>query len=441
MPSVGIVGGGPGGLALAHELASVGYRVTVFETEADLGGLARSFQLGDVRIERYYHFICAGDTGYFRKLRELGIEDTLHWKPCSMGFLYAGRLYPFNSPLDLLRLDAIGIDGRLRYGLFVLYCSFIKNWRSLDKVSAERWLVALLGRATYEATWHPLLKVKFGDHHHQISAAWVWHRVHRVARSRKTPLHRERLGHLEGGTDTLISALAAESERLDVTLLPGQPVKTVLIEGERAVGLQTINGKRWPFDYVVTTVPLPILLDMAPRLPADYASQLAVIDYIGVICLTLRLRHPLTGNFWLNINDRRVPSNGYIEYTRLNTTMTPDGSAILYVPQYLPRSHEHFHLSDERLLQEHLKGLTVVNRQFSADWIIDYAVSRDPFAQVICPTGFAHSIPSHETPIRNLYLLESSQLYPSDRTISGTIDLARRVALIIAQDETSERAT
>ncbi len=38
-PSVGIIGGGPGGLAAAHDLRLAGHRVTVYEAEARLGGM------------------------------------------------------------------------------------------------------------------------------------------------------------------------------------------------------------------------------------------------------------------------------------------------------------------------------------------------------------------------------------------------------------------
>ena len=70
MAKIGIIGGGPAGLALAHELSACGLEVSLFEAAPELGGLARSFRFGDVTIERYYHFICGADTGYFRKLSE-----------------------------------------------------------------------------------------------------------------------------------------------------------------------------------------------------------------------------------------------------------------------------------------------------------------------------------------------------------------------------------
>lgn len=437
MSTIGIIGGGPAGLALAHDLCRSGHKICLYESATEFGGLARSFQFGDMRAERYYHFICADDTGYFRKLRELGLDDRLRWRPTKMGFYYNGQLYPFSSAFDLLKFDGISLPGRLRYGVLTLYCSLTKHWEHLDTTPAEQWLVRTLGREAYMTMWYPLLKVKFNHYHDQISAAWIWHRVHRVARSRRTPLHKEQLGYLEGGTDVLVDKIVAELQESNAALQAGQVVSRILIDRGRAVGLETTQGEKVYCDYVVSAIPLPIFLRITPDLPEEYAKELASIDFLGVVCLTLRLRHSLSENYWLNVNDPRVPFNGCIEYTNLNPDMTPDGTTILYVPYYLPRNHERFLQSEEHLLNECMEALQVLNLEFRPDWVIDCVVSRDPYAQVVCATGFAQRMPSHRTPVKNLFLIESSQLYPSDRTISGTIDLARNVAALIEEDQRS----
>jgi protoporphyrinogen oxidase len=439
--TIGIVGGGPAGLALADDLSRAGSGVTLFEAAPELGGLARSFALGDLRIERYYHFLCSGDTGYFRKLGELGLTDTLRWRPTKMGFFYRGRLYPFSSAGDLLRFDGIPPLGRLRYGFLALRCSLSERWQALDAIPGEGWLKRFLGDEAYMATWYPLLRVKFDRFHDRISAAWVWHRIHRVARSRRTPLHRERLGFLAGGTDTLVAALEASLRGRGVRLLPGTPVARILIEGGAARGIETADGVRWPFDAVVSAVPLPHFVRLAPDLPEGYRAALAAIDFIGVVCVVLRLKQPISESFWLNVNDERVPFNGCIEYTNLNPEMTPDGSSILYVPFYLPRDHERFAYSDERLVDDCVRALGLLNPRFRPDWVLQTAVSRDPYAQVICTAGFAARVPPHTTPVRDLFLIDSTQLYPADRTISGTIDLAHEVAGLLAEPAASAGAT
>ena len=437
MVTVGIIGGGPAGLALAYDLSRSGIEVSLFEAASELGGLARSFRFGDITIERYYHFICGADSGYLRSIGDLGMEDVVCWQPTRMGFFYDDRLYPFSSALDLLRFSGISFSSRLRYGLTMLYFSWIGDWRRLDRRRAEPWLISLLGREGYDATWYPLLAVKFPGIYDQISAAWVWHRVHRVANSRKTLFHQERLGYLKGGTQTLIDAFESQLKEAGMELATATSVRRILVEGDRAVGLETAAGEERRFDYVVSAVPLPVFLRMAPGgVHTDYFERLETIGFIGVVCIILRLRRPLTENFWTNVNDPRIPFNGFIEHTNLNP-LTPDGSTIAYVPYYLPQTHERFRYSDRRLLDECLESLALVSPELRREDVMDYAVSRDPYAQVICPAGFADFVPGHQTPIDRLYLIESSQLYPSDRTISGTLDLARNVARLIRATEGS----
>src|SRR5262249_34920443 len=155
------------------------------------------------------------------------------------------------------------------------------------------------------------------------------------------------------------------------------------------------------FDTIIAAVPLPLFVRMTPELPESYRARIAGIDYIGVICIVLRLRRRLTEHFWLNVNDERVPFNGCIEYTNLNAEMTPDGSTILFVPDYLARSAERFSRTDEGLFDECVAALAAIRSDFSREWVIDWAVSKDPYAQPICATGFGEQIPAHQTPIDN----------------------------------------
>jgi protoporphyrinogen oxidase len=431
MATVGIVGGGPAGVGLAYRLSRAGHKATVFEAAPELGGLARSFRLGDVQIERYYHFICATDHAYFEYLRDLEIESTLRWANTRMGFFHNGTLYPFNGALDLLACGALAPRDRVRYGALTAYCAARTNWHALDAIPAKKWLIDILGLEAYRVMWQPLLEVKFHDFHDQISAAWVWHRIHRVARSRGTLLAKERLGFLAGGTDVLVNALVDAARAKGATFHTSTPVNRIVHDGRTVKGIETSAGERYDFDYVVSAVPLPHFLRMTPDLPPHYQERLAKIDFIGVICVVLRTRRPVSDNYWVNVNDPRVPFNGFIEYTNLNPDMTGDGTRIVYVPYYLPRSHKRFAFSDESMTADAIASLSIVNHSFGPKDVIDTAVSRDPYAQVICSTGFRLRAPEHQTPIDRLLLVESSQLYPSDRTISGTLELATRVADVI----------
>jgi protoporphyrinogen oxidase len=78
-----------------------------------------------------------------------------------------------------------------------------------------------------------------------------------------------------------------------------------------------------------------------------------------------------------------------------------------------------------------LAGLRIVHPELKEDWVLGYRVFRDRYAQAICTVNFAQRIPPIRSAVRGLLMTDSTQLYPSDRTISGMIGQARRVAEIV----------
>jgi protoporphyrinogen oxidase len=428
---VAVLGGGPAGLATGLRLLQQGVDVTLFERAGTLGGLAGSFDFDGLRVEKYYHFICAGDDGIVALAGELGLQ--IRWKATRTSFFHEGRHYGFSSALDLLRFGPVPFIGRIRFGLHILRAKYTEDWRRVDDETAVNWLKHQIGEAAYQVIWHPLLSVKFGHYYEQISAAWIWHRVHRVAIGRRHPLDKEKYGHIVGGTDRLIGGMEAQIRRLGGAIQTNAAVEQILAEDMRAVGVR-VSGTDLPFDAVVSAVPLPVYIQLLPESCGDYRRQLQDIEYLGIACMILKVRHPITHSFWLNINDSRIAFNGIIEYSNLTGPDYYEGHSIIYVPFYLPPDAGRFAYSDEQMFEEYVKALKLVNPDFERDWILGYRVFKDRFAQAVCKVGFGQRIPLPAAPIRGLYLLDSTQLYPSDRTISGMIELANRVSAQIGGD-------
>ena len=51
LPSVGVIGGGPGGLTSAMLLASKGFNVTLFEKGANVGGRSAPIMVGHSKLD------------------------------------------------------------------------------------------------------------------------------------------------------------------------------------------------------------------------------------------------------------------------------------------------------------------------------------------------------------------------------------------------------
>ena len=409
---VGIIGGGISGLAAALRLAAQGHHVEIFQRETTLGGLVGTFDLGGTRIEHFYHFLCAGDVGYFELCRELGLANRIRFTRPRTGFYYEGRGYGFTSALDLLRFSAIPFQQRLRFGVFALEARMREEWAQLDRLTAQPWLIDRLGQRAYDVIWEPLLRLKFGADAERISAAWVWHRIHRVARSKG------RMGYLEGGTALLLETLTAELVRRGVVIHTGKPVARILAQSDHVIGLATADGTEYACDTVISTVPLTILADLLPAGFDEFEERLRAIRYIGVACVSIKLRRAVSQYFWLNINDRRIPFNGIIEFTNLNPL---DGEHVAYVPYYVPVGSGTYRMPDDQLIAQTWQGLRLVAPGLRDEDPVAAHVARAPFAQAICPTGFLESVPAQRAPVGGLHALDSVFLYPEDRTQSGNI--------------------
>src|ERR1700733_972765 len=206
MARVVVIGAGAMGLMSAYRASKDGHEVDLLEAAPEPGGMAGHFDFGGISLERFYHFVCRSDQPTVDLLSELGLGNQLHWVPTSMGFFYRGRLNEWGNPFALLKLRGMGLWAKFRYALFAYICTKRESWPALENVSAKDWIIRWCGQRTYDQLWRPLFDFKFYEFSDNISAAWMWTRMRRVGRSRKSMMQEE-LGYIEGGSKTLVDAL------------------------------------------------------------------------------------------------------------------------------------------------------------------------------------------------------------------------------------------
>ena len=420
--NIGVIGAGPMGLALAYYLCQGEHRVTIYEAGPVIGGMSASFDFSGTSIERYYHFICAGDKPMFALLRELGLEDALSWRETRMGYFINGTMHEWGNPVALLRLPNLDPVSKFRYGLHAFLSTKRHDWRPLDSLEATSWIRRWVGKRAYDLLWRRLFELKFYEYSQTLSAAWIWTRIKRVGTSRYN-LMREKLGYLEGGSDTLLSVLRERIEDMGGKILLRAPVEKVLIEDGAVVGIR-VRGSDIPHDAVFSTAPLPFVPDMIPDLPQDVLSSIRSLKNLAVICVIFKLRKPLTDKFWVNINDDRMDIPGIVEYTNLR----PMDHHIVYVPYYMPGDHPKYQENNDTFIAKSWRYLRMMNSELTDDDLVDSYASRYRYSQPVCHPGHLERLPPVETPVRGLFVADTSYYYPEDRGISESVRFARVMA-------------
>jgi protoporphyrinogen oxidase len=421
---IAVLGAGPMGLAVAYQLAVDGYTPIVFEADDRIGGMAAAFDFSGTTIERYYHFHCTSDQAFIDLLGELGLSDQLHWRPAKMGFWFNNQLQAWGNPLALIKLKGLGLPAKIRYGVHAFVSVRRNDWLPLDQQDAVTWVKKWVGPKAYEALWRRLFEYKFYDYCNNLSAAWIWSRVRRLGRSRYNVMQ-EKLGYLEGGSQTLLNAMQQTIQAHGGEIRLSTPIEHVRITNGQVQGVEWGGAQFEPFDKVISTIPLPYVPRIMPDLPAAILAQFAAKKNIAVVCVIAKLRKALTEYFWLNTNDPAMDIPGLVEYTNLY----PLGKEhIAYVPFYLPGEHPKF-LESDAIFKDKVKSyFQQINPSLLDTDFIDMRVSRYRYAQPICEPGYLKTLPPVKLPIAGLWVADTSYYYPEDRGISESVDFGRKMA-------------
>ncbi|HWE60237.1 MAG TPA: NAD(P)/FAD-dependent oxidoreductase [Chloroflexota bacterium] len=423
----GVLGAGALGLTLAYRLAQGGDDVTVIEREPEPGGLAAGFQVArepggaPVYLEKFYHHLFRADRAATGLIEELGLADRLVWPHPVSAILRDGQIHRL-GPVDLLRLTPLPFVDRLRMGAVMAYLKLEKGYQRLEGQTAEHWLRRWMGQNAYAVFAEPLLRQKFGAYADQIAMPWFWSRLH---------LRSTSLGYLTGGFQHLYTRLAERLLAHGGTLRLGTTVTGI---APTADGIQvTTDGGSRHFDRVVSTLPAALTFKLTPALPREFRERYRPGAAYGAHCLILELDRPLTGVYWIAINDPGYPFLAVVEHTNYMPPEQYEGKHLVYVGNYVPMDHPLMQQPADETLRDFAPYLRRIAPAFEPSWVQRLHAFAAPYAQPIVTTNFRAHIAPHDTPIANLYLANMFQIYPQDRGQNYSIAMAERLARRLQQ--------
>ncbi len=402
------------GISLGYFLSRRGVPVTIYEASPVLGGLAGPIVLDDgTAVDRFYHAILSSDRHLGDLCKELGIDDQLRFKETKTGFYYKGKIHPMNNIVEFLKFPPLGWIDRFRLGLTVLAAQFIKDWRSLESISVQDWLLKWSGKGTYQNIWRPMLKAKFDGGFDNTPATYMWSRLVRMKSTREGANQKEMAGHLIGGYITLIKAMTDKILANGGEVLLKTAVREIVIENGKATGIRLGNDEVVNYDQVVCTLQTPVFQRLIPTADPKYHEFLNRTEYLGIIAPLLVLDRPLSGNWTLNITDDRFPFTGVIETTAYIDPTYVGGHHLVYLPKYTAPGSDWQKKTDDEIKSVWIENLQAMFPEFEAQSVRYFLIHRERYVEPLHKLNETDSIPAVKTPIENLYLATTAQIYPA----------------------------
>lgn len=404
---IAIIGGGITGLAAAYELTKRGEKVTVFEKDQTLGGLASGFRTPswDWPLEKTYHHFFTSDKAIITLAKELGMKKDLMILSPTTSVYWNNKQYPFDTPITILKFPGIPFLDRLRTGITAAIMKINPFWKPLEHMTAKQVFQPLNGNAAWKTIWEPLLDAKFGPYTNDIAASWIWGRLY------KRTL---RLGYFRGGFSHFVETLTEAIKK------QGGIIKT-------NTTVTSIDRKK--FDAVLFTVPSQVAIKLI-KFPDDYTKQLLSIPHLWAQTLILETDTPiLKKTYWLNMNDQSFPFIAVVQHTNMIDKKNYGDRHIAYIGNYLPDHHPFLTMTKEQLLKKFIPCLKKINPSINFQLsTINSFLFTSPFAQPVHTKMYSTRAPKLETPIPHVYLANLDSIYPWDREVNYSIELGQNAA-------------
>ena len=329
-----IIGGGPAGLAAAHEAVSRGIRTLVLEEREKVGGIARTELYKNYRFDIGGHRFLTKDETIKRLWNDMLGEEFL--KISRRTSIYYNGKY-FKYPIELF--DVIRKMGLLESMLTVL--SYVRQRLSpLPKEETfEEWVSNRFGRRLYNTFFKAYTEKVWGIPCDKIQAEWASQRIQGL--SVVSALKNAIFG--TNGVKTLSTEFdypllgpgmmwekfqnAIEHRGGEVSLstrvmrVHHEDGNIVSVEAENGKGKFTISG-----DFFFSSVPLPKLIRLLdpPVLPkiSEAAERLQYRAFMIVALIVDRTA--LFSDNWIYIHSPYVKVGRIQNFKNWSTHMVPD---------------------------------------------------------------------------------------------------------------------
>lgn len=411
------------GMALAHKLSADGHKVTVIEHGKQPGGLATWHDFGGFNWDKFYHVILPSDRNLIGLIKDLDMSDDLQWHRTYTGFFVDDKLHSISSNVEFLKFPLLSFISKIRLGFTMLYAARINSWRRLETVSCEQWLRKISGNENVDKLWKPLLLAKLGPSYERVSAVFIWSYIKRMFSARDKSASAEHLGHVKGGYESIFAALQSSIESSGGEIKLNESVELVQSLENGGIELKT-EQQSYELDHVICTSPVNVLKQIvSPEMikfgtgknepdtdsSTNTSTQTNDVEYLGVVCVVVVSKTPLTHYYVVNIADEEIPFTGVIGMSNVVSTDNTAGQHLTYLPRYMLSTDEELQESDAYFEERFLKGLKKMFPEFDYNDIVDIHVNRAIKVQPLQVLNYSKQVPSAETHHDRLHVLNTSQ--------------------------------
>jgi protoporphyrinogen oxidase len=309
---VAVIGAGPAGITAAYQLAKGGAHVEVFEADSAVGGLCRSIDLWGQKVDLGPHRFFSQDP----RVHELWLEvvGRDYRMVDRLTRIYYHRRF-FEYPLRPANaLWNMGVANAV-----CCLCSYFKerirpSFRTANNETFESWVVGRFGRRLFNMFFKSYSEKLWGIPASALDADFAAQRIKKFSLGQAVAAalgfgktkHKtlvDQFAYPLGGTGMVYERMAQGVQERGGQVHLKQAVGRIVHHERRVRGLELADGRFQPFDQVISTMPLTLLVRGLGNLPAPVAKGIGALRFRNTILVYLNVdRGDLFKDQWLYIH-------------------------------------------------------------------------------------------------------------------------------------------
>ena len=219
---------------------------------------------------------------------------------------------------------------------------------------------------------------------------------------------REQMGHVRGGYKTVFDRLTSVIEDSGGRLELGVEISSIRTSAQTGVDV-AYSGHTERFDKVIFTGPVNVMQKIVDPELVDIRHSGNRVEYLGVLCMALITKKPLTPYYVLNIADAEVPFTGVIGMSTVVDVDETAGQYLTYLPKYVLSTDNELRRDDQELREEFLEGLKLIYPDVQQAGIVSARIYRAIKVQPLQVLNFSQIVPRSQTKHPDFFVLNTAQ--------------------------------
>jgi len=397
---VAVIGAGPAGMTAAYELAKQGVHVEVFEAGPEVGGLSKTIDLWEQKVDIGPHRFFSNDTRVNKFwLEVVGRDYRMVNRLTRIYYKKKFFHYPI-KPFDALQKLGIFTAAQCLISYFA-----VKFTPAGDTSTFEGWTTNRFGKKLYSIFFKTYTEKLWGIPCNELDADFAAQRIKKLSlweaikngvlggKGNKHKTLVDQFAYPLEGTGMVYQRMSDFIQKHGGTVHLGCAVKGIKTENGKVTALELQNGETKDYDTIISTMPLTLMVNSLPEVPAEIKQKAANLTFRNTVIVYLRVgKKNLFQDNWLYVHANDLQMGRITNFSNWVPEINCGQDDTILALEYWCYDHDDFWKSDNESLIELGKKEIVQTGLVPANSVKDGFVYRIPRCYPVYSSGYKENL-------------------------------------------------